>query len=88
MRWLRRLVRSGARVSGLLVQILLGALDELAILEGLSAEQIACRCILMGRVPTTPLFSPKVVTAYAKLEADQVRGTPAWAVQDALEGRR
>jgi hypothetical protein len=70
------------------VSVLLGALDELAVLEGLSAEQIAARCCLMGRVPTTPLFSPKVVAAYAKLEADQVRGTPAWAVVDALEGRR
>jgi hypothetical protein len=67
---------------------LLSTLDRLAVLEGLSTQQIAARCILSGRVPAQPAFSVEVVTAYAKLEADQVRGTPAWAVQDALEGRR
>jgi hypothetical protein len=59
-------------MTGPLTSILLNALDQLAMLEGLSAEEIAARCILMGRVPVAPTFSPKVVTAYAKLEADQV----------------
>jgi hypothetical protein len=75
-------------MNGALSVILLGALDELAVLEGLSTQQIAARCVLMGRVPVAPMFHPTVVTAYQKLEADQVRGTPAWAVVDALEGRR
>jgi hypothetical protein len=75
-------------MTGPVVLILLNALERLAMLEGLSSQEIAARCILSGRVPTQPAFNAEVVAAYAKLEADQVRGTPAWAVVDALEGRR
>lgn len=75
-------------MTGALAVALVATLDRLAVLEGLNTQQIAARCVLLGRVPATPAFSPEVVTAYAKLEAEQVRGTPAWAVTEALEGRR
>lgn len=75
-------------MTGSLTLTLLNALDRLAVLEGLNTQQIAARCVLTGRVPVTPAFRPEVVNAYACLEAELVRGTPAWAVVDALEGRR
>jgi hypothetical protein len=69
--------------------ILTNALNRLAQLDGLTTREIAVRCILTGTVPAVPAFTPDVIRVYAQLEADQVRnGTPAWAIQDALEGRR
>jgi hypothetical protein len=75
-------------MTGTLEVIMLKTLDRLAMLEGLNTDQIAARCVLTGRVPTVPAFSRDVVAAYAKLEQDQVLGTPAWALEDALNGRR
>jgi hypothetical protein len=68
--------------------IVLAALDRLAQLDGLTVNEIALRCFVTGRVPIFPAFSRSVVNAFNELEQAQTRGTPAWAVQDALEGRR
>jgi hypothetical protein len=54
--------------------IVLAALDRLATLDGLDANQIALRCYITGRIPTTPAFSRDVVAAYAHLEQAQTRG--------------
>jgi hypothetical protein len=48
--------------------ILLDALYRLAQLDGLTTREIAVRCVLTGTVPTTPAYSPEVITAYQKLE--------------------
>jgi hypothetical protein len=69
------------------VSILLDSLYRLAQLDGLTTREIAVRCILAGTIPTIGAYSKDVVTTYAKLEADQVRGE-TWQLEDALSGRR
>ena len=49
--------------------IILDALYRLAQLDGLTTREIAVRCILTGTIPTTPAYSPEVIHAYQKLEA-------------------
>ena len=76
------------RLSQRAVQTLLSALEQLAVHQGLSVAQAAVRCVLTGRAPTRPAHSREVIIAYQVLEGDQVRGTPSWAIENALNGRR
>jgi hypothetical protein len=69
-------------------QILTRALEKLSILDGLTVNECAARCVLTGTVPTFPAFSREVIVAYAKLEAEQIRGGEAWQTENALAGRR
>jgi hypothetical protein len=69
-------------------QILTQALEKLSVLDGLTIQEVAARCVLVGTVPTFPAFSAEVVAAYAKLEAEQIRGGDTWQTEDALAGRR
>ena len=57
-----------------MTKILLNALESLAAHQGLTVSQIAVRCVLTGKVPTTPAFSREVVQAYAELEQELTRG--------------
>ena len=76
------------RLSHGAVQTLLSALEQLAAHQGLSVAQAAVRCVLTGHTPTRPTYSREVIIAYQVLEGDQVRGTPSWAIEDALNGQR
>jgi hypothetical protein len=58
-----------------LVSILTRALEKLSVLGGLTVNECAARCVLVGTVPTFPAFSREVVAAYALLEQEQTRGT-------------
>jgi hypothetical protein len=69
-------------------QILTNALERLSVLDGLTVNQVAARCVLTGTVPTFPAFSREVIAAYAKLEAEQTRGGADWQIREALSGRR
>jgi hypothetical protein len=69
-------------------QILSHALEKLSVLDGLTVNECAARCVLTGTVPTFPAFSREVIAAYAKLEAEQTRGGDTWQTEDALAGRR
>jgi hypothetical protein len=71
-----------------LASILTRALEKLSVLDGLTVNECAARCVLVGTVPTFPAFSREVIAAYAKLEAEQIRGGEAWQTEDALSGRR
>jgi hypothetical protein len=55
-------------------RILSKALERLAVLEGLTVQEVA--------------FSREVIVAYAKLEAEQTRGGEAWQIEEAISGRR
>jgi hypothetical protein len=57
-------------------QILTRALEKLSVLDGLTVNECAARCVLTGKIPTFPAFSREVVAAYALLEQEQTRGTP------------
>jgi hypothetical protein len=70
-------------------RVLAKSLEKLAVLEGLAVLEIAARCVLTGQVPTLPAFSREVVTAYSRLEAEQIRGDDtAWQIEEAISGRR
>jgi hypothetical protein len=58
----------GTQASEQASSILLDALYRLAQLDGLTAREIAVRCILTGTIPTTPAYSPEVISTYQKLE--------------------
>ena len=65
-------------------KILLSALDQLAVHQGLTVPQIAVRCVLTGKVPSTPAFSREVVNAYQKLEAELTRGIGSWSGREVV----
>ena len=49
-------------------QILTRALEKLSILDGLTVNECAARCVLVEMVPTFPAYSKEVCAAYAKPE--------------------
>lgn len=55
-------------------RILAKSLERLAVLEGLTVNEVAARCVITGQVPTFPAFSRDVVMAYARLESELIRG--------------
>ena len=63
-----------SRLSPVVTKTLLNVLEKLAVSQGLTIGEIAVRCVLAGKVPTTPAFSREVVQAYASLEQELTRG--------------
>jgi hypothetical protein len=57
-------------------RILAKSLERLSILDGLTVQEVACRCVLVGRVPVFPAYSKEVVSAYQCLESELTRGIP------------
>jgi hypothetical protein len=60
-----------------LVSILTRALEKLYVLDGLTVNECAARCVLTGHIPTLGAYSQDVVTAYQRLEQDLTRGNPS-----------
>jgi hypothetical protein len=58
-------------------RVLVRCLEKLAVHEGLTGQEIAARCMLTGRVPTSPAYSKEVCAAFQRLELEQTRGNPS-----------
>ena len=61
------------RLSPVVTKTLLNVLEKLAVSQGLTTREIAVRCILAGKVPSTPAFSREVVSIFAELEHELTR---------------
>ena len=64
--------------------IIPSALEQPVAHQGLTVSQVAVRCVLTGKVPSTPAFSREVIAAYAELEQELTRGIGAWSGKEVI----